>query len=210
MSTPAIDTITTLPQPAHITLLLKHAKSTVFLSVSPQQSFTSIKSLLLSALQARNITSLPSSDGTTTTLPSTPEGIELGVLIDKKDASRGWTLLDANSTTSAATSKSTTKAKAKVGTSKDDPDTPAGAGLGDGSWLAYRVKKEGSSDDVSVDENGDVVVPDDMEGDQGWYVVLPSFEEDEVAGDDDGEDEGMEGVEVDIPVVENAAKKTKR
>ncbi|KPI38849.1 uncharacterized protein AB675_5771 [Cyphellophora attinorum] len=202
---PAIDSITTLPQPSHITLLLKHAKSTVFLSVSPQQPFTSIKSLLLSALQARNITLLSSSDGTSTSLPSSPDGIELGVLVDKKDASRGWTLLDSST---AATPKSTTKSKAKAATSKDDPDTPAGAGLADGSWLAYRVKKEGSSDDVSVDENGDVVV--DMEGDQGWYVVLPSFEEDE-AMDGDGDDAEMDGVEVEVPAVANekVTKKTK-
>ena len=52
-------------------------------------------------------------------------------------------------------------------------DTPEGVGLGDGAWLAWRVRtgKKGESED---EEEEDAVIDID---DPGWDVVLPSLEE---------------------------------
>lgn len=174
---PAVDDIATLPQPSHITLLLRHHKSTTLLSVSPIQSFESIKDLLLAALKARNISSLhnDSDPADPTPLPSSAADLEFGVLIDKKDASKGWTLL----TPELAAASSSTKKKPASKTA--DANSPAGAGLADGGWLAYRVRKAPAAegDEAKLDENGDVDV--EMEEDPGWDVVLPSFEDDEDA-----------------------------
>jgi len=178
-SVPSIDNVSTLPQPSHITLLLRHHKSTTLLSVSPSQSFESIKTLLLSALKARNIASLRNSSdpANPTPLPSSPDDLDFGVLSDKKDHSKGWTLLTPDLTASSSAKKKSASSKAA------DADTPSGAGLVDGSWLAYRARKSsGDGDEAKVDENGEVDV--DMAEDQGWDVVIPSFEEDELVEDD--------------------------
>ena len=182
---PPIDDISTLPQPTHITLLFRHHKSVTLLSVSPNQSFSIIKNLLLSALKSRNITSLHNSShpADPVSLPASPADLEFGVLIDKRDSSKGWTLLTPDSTTAATSTK-----KKSVG-SKADADTPAGAGLADGSWVAFRVRKapQDGRDEARVDENGDVDV--EMDEDQGWDVVLPTFEEEEEgAAEDDARD----------------------
>lgn len=52
-------------------------------------------------------------------------------------------------------------------------DTPEGMGLGDGAWLAWRVRT-GTSVDSEGEEEGDAVIDRD---DPGWDVVLPSLEE---------------------------------
>lgn len=182
---PPIDTLSTLPQPSHITLLFRHHKSAVFLSVSPNQPFSTVKQLLLSAMQARGISSLSSPTAPTnkpTPLPTEPDDIELGILIDKKDAAKGWTLLTPGSSSASGLSSKALKKKAAAAAPSSakpdgDIDTPAGAGLTDGSWLAYRVKQGLEKEEPSVDENGDVDV--EMNEDQGWDVVLPSFEEEE-------------------------------
>lgn len=173
---PAVDDISTLPQPSHITLLLRHHKSTTLISVSPTQSFESIKDLLLAALKAREVSSLHNESDPTdpTPLPSSAADLEFGVLIDKKDASKGWTLLTPDLATAAASS-----GKKKAASKSGDVNSPAGAGLVDGSWLAYRVRKstQTEGDDANIGEDGDVDI--DMEEDPGWDVVLPSFEDEE-------------------------------
>lgn len=175
-SAPAVDNISTLPQPSHITLLLRHHKSATLISVSPTQSFDSIKDLLLSALKARNISSLPnaSNPSNPTPLPASSNHLEFGVLIDRKDASKGWTLLTPDLAASAS-------AKKKPATKPADVDTPAGLGLTDGSWLAYRVRSAGveEDDEAKVNLDGDVVVDVNMADDPGWDVILPAFEDEE-------------------------------
>lgn len=184
---PALDDISTLPQPSHITLLLRHHKSTTLISASPTQSFESIKDLLLAALKARNVSSLhnDSDPADPTPLPSSAAGLEFGVLIDKKDASKGWTLLSPDLATAAASSSGKKKSASKSG----DVNSPAGVGLVDGSWLAYRVRKcaQTDGDEANIGEDGDVEI--DMEEDPGWDVVLPSFEDEE---EDDAEEEVVE------------------
>lgn len=191
---PAIDSPSTLPQPSHVTLLLRHHKSTTLISVSPTQSLTTIKTLLLAALKSRNITALHNSTDPSSPipLPTDPTSIELAVLTDKKDASKGWTLITPEYVAAARKKAGSAAGKAA------DADTPAGVGLGEGSWVAYRVKRQqGKGKDVNgveVDEDGnvDVDVDVEMEEEQGWDVVIPNFEEDgeEVAEVGDAMEEG--------------------
>lgn len=185
---PSIDDIATLPQPSHITLLLRHHKSVTLISASPSQSFDSIKELLLSALKARNISSLHNASDPTNPcpLPSSSDQLDLGTLIDKKDASKGWTLITPDLAAATSTKKKSTTTKS-AGT-----DTPAGLGLVDGSWLAYRVSNGSGrdSDKPAVDANGDVTVDADMQEDQGWDVVLPSFDDEELPTADDEAEAG--------------------
>jgi len=154
------------PTPDHITLLLKHHKSTTLLSVLPTQSFTEIKPLLLAALRSRHVDVLPNTE---TPLPSDPEDIEFGALADRKDPSRGWVPLEIKEQDVTDTKG----VKRKVGGKRSVlNDSPAGAGLVDGSWLAYRIKTIRPQDD-GVSSPGDVIDIDDP----GWDVVLPSFED---------------------------------
>ena len=176
MATPSITDPSTLPSQSHITLLLKHHKSTTLLSVSPSQNFSEIKSLLLSALKSRNITSLPASKSSATSLPSDSDDLEFGILADRKDPSKGWISLE-----SAASAKNSKKVP---GRTKVTPgaDSPEAAGLGDGSMVAYRIRKstKGKERAKSVDsdaENGDVDI--EMDDDPGWDVILPSFEDED-------------------------------
>jgi hypothetical protein len=174
--TSSLDDITSLPEPSHITLLLRHHKSVTLISVSPNQSFDSIKQLLLSALQARGIPSLHNTSDPTapTPLPSSPDYLDLGILIDKKDPSKGWKPITPGV-------NATSSGKKKASNKSTDTNTPDGLGLVDGSWLAYRVSADKSGSSSKVDEDNDenngmdVTLPDDP----GWDVVIPSFEEEE-------------------------------
>jgi hypothetical protein len=166
---PDIGDIATLPQPSHITLLFKNHKSTTALSVAPTQSFSSIKDLLLSALQDCHVDLLgdPLNPSTQTPVPTSAVALELGILVDKKDASKGWTLLDTDATAPSA-------GKRKAG---GDPNTPAGVGLADGSWVAYRVP-QAAKDTEDDNPNGEIDV--EMDQDQGWDVILPDFGDEDI------------------------------
>jgi hypothetical protein len=135
--------------------------------------FDEIKTLLLAALKSRNIDTLPNSN---TLLPN-PDNLEFGVLVDKKDLSKGWQPL-------VSTGRSIGNGKARKSGGRDAAidDTPSGAGLGDGSWVAYRVKKT-QSGAATNDEDTDGDSPDvDIDEDPGFDVVVPSY-------DDEVEDE---------------------
>ena len=57
-------------------------------------------------------------------------------------------------------------------------ESPAGAGLGDGSMLAFRFRakpKHSTPEDEDEDEDDEM----DIEDDQGWNVVLPSYDDEE-------------------------------
>jgi len=163
-----------LPTPDYITLLFKHHKSTTVLSVPPMQPFPQIKSLLLAALRSRNITTMPNS---TIPLPTSPEDLELGVLADRKDPSKGWVPMEIKEQ-EVADAKG---GKRKLGGRKSAlNESPLGAGLVDGSWVAYRIKpaRQEKENETHVEEK-DVIEDVDIDEDPGWDVVLPSFEEEE-------------------------------
>ncbi len=165
------DELAALPTADMITLLFKCHKSSVALSVLPTTPFAEIKPLLLGVLQARNINTLPNSD---TPLPEDPEELEFGVLADKKDASKGWVPMEIKE--QEITGPKGTKKK--VG-GKDSVlnESPLGAGLSDGAWVAYRVKLEHkepqAQDDARMEGTPDI----DIEEDEGFDVVIASFED---------------------------------
>ncbi|ETI19713.1 hypothetical protein G647_08726 [Cladophialophora carrionii CBS 160.54] len=165
------DELATLPTPDMITLLFKCHKSTVALSVLPTTPFAEVKPLLLGALQSRNIKTLPGSD---TPLPEDPEDLEFGVLADKKDASKGWVpmVIREQEVTGPRGPKK------KVG-GKDSVlnQSPRGAGLSDGAWIAYRVKPEQKEPNGEADDEADGTPNIDVEEDVGFDVVIPSFED---------------------------------
>jgi len=154
------------PTSDHITLLLKNHKQTVLLSVVPTTPFPEIKSLLLSALKTRDITSIDDE-----AISSDPEDIEFGVLRNKKDPSEGWVALDIKEQ-ELADSKG---AKRKIGGKKSIlNESPAGASLGDGSMLAFRFRTKEKS---VPPEEGDAVIDVDSEPGPGWNVILPSYDD---------------------------------
>lgn len=156
--------LTMLPTPEHLTLLFKHGKSTTLLSVLPSQRFSEVKVLLLAALKSRNISTFP---GTNTPLPEDANLIEIGVLRDRKDANKGWVRLVTKEQTSKSTKEGKQKAGGKTGGTNE---TPAGAGLVDGSWLTYRTATilDDEDDDMNIDAE-----------DPGWNVVFPRYDDDE-------------------------------
>ncbi|KAK6387105.1 hypothetical protein LTS17_000371 [Exophiala oligosperma] len=171
MSSTAGDPLAELPTPEMITLLFKCHKSTTVLSILPDTPFSEIKTLLLSALRSRNVTTLPNTD---TPLPQDPEQLELGVLADKKDASKGWVPLMIKE----QEFKGAKGSKKKIG---------GEASLNDGTWIAYRFNaKQKMSEDVDMveaDGNSDM----DFAEDPDWDVIIPSFDD-----EDDNDDEVVE------------------
>lgn len=164
-----------LPTPDMITLLFKCHKSTTVLSVLPTTPFTEIKQLLLAALQSRNVKTVPN---TTTPLPEDPEDFEFGVLADRRDASKGWVPL-AIKEQEVSGAKG---AKKKIGGKNSVlNESPLGAGLTDGSWVAYRIKpaqREGQKGDQDEEMTLGEDIPEiEIDEDPGFDVVLPSFED---------------------------------
>ena len=165
------DDLAELPSADMITLLFKCHKSTVALSVLPAKPFTEIKPLLLGALQSRNVKTFPNSDNP---LPDDPENLEFGVLADRKDASRGWVPMEIKEQ-EVNGPKGTKK---KVG-GKDSVlnQSPLGAGLSDGAWVAYRLKPERKVPQLQDEDQMEGIPDIDLEEDPGFDVVLPSFED---------------------------------
>ncbi|KIW88256.1 uncharacterized protein Z519_11367 [Cladophialophora bantiana CBS 173.52] len=163
------DQLAELPTPDMITLLFKCHKSTTALSVLPTKPFTEIKALLLAALESRNLKTLPNSSAP---LPDDPEELEFGVLADKKDPSKGWVPMDTKEQEIAGPKGAKTKIGGRPSVLNQNP---LGAGLGDGAWIAYRLKARQKEPQVKVDENG---TPDvEIDEDPGFDVILPSFED---------------------------------
>ena len=169
----SVDDLTGLPTPDMITLFFKCHKSTTLLSVLPTKPLPEIKALLLAALQARNITTVPNS---TTPLPEDSEDFEFGILADKKDPAKGWIPMETKEQESTGAKGVRKKA---VGPKNGSTDTPLAVGLIDGSWVAYRVKaveKEKRQLDEDADLEG-AILDIEIDEDPGWDVVLPSFDD---------------------------------
>lgn len=161
-----------LPEPDYVTLLFKNQKSTTLLSVPPTQPFAEVKSLLLAALKSRRSAS---SFNISEDLPDDPNDLEFGVLVDRKDPSKGWVAMEVKEQEITDTKGG----KRKIGGKKSIlNESPLGAGLIDGSLVAYRVKaskQKSNSEDQDIDSLADV----DIEEDPGWDVILPSFDDEE-------------------------------
>ena len=160
-----------LPTPEHITHLLKNHKQTVLLSVIPETPFAEIKSLLLAALKSRNIASIDN-----TPLPNEPEAIEFGVLRNKKNPAEGWVPL----VTKEVEVGDVKGSKKTVGGKKSVlNESPAGAGLGDGSMLAFRFRTKPKEDVLAQEKEDDDDDEMEIEDDPGWNVILPIYDDDE-------------------------------
>lgn len=181
-------------------LRFKLNRTTILLHTDAQQTFSSIRSELLTALKSTN----PSGtlhgtlrDGTPVSypLPESAEDIALAKPADINDASAGWEAigddaldeLDFEDESTGAASKGKGKAKAtpqqkRASKSGGVNDCPQGAGLRDGAVVAFRFRSaeekgrrrrlaEGSLD---VDE----IARDGMGDDAvGWDVIVPTMEE---------------------------------
>jgi hypothetical protein len=156
------------PSPLHMTLLFKCARHTVLLSVLPSTPCAKIKSLLLLALQARNITSIA---GISVPSPDQAHKVEFGIPREKKDLKKGFISLEM-AEQDLMDSKG---GKRKASSNKATPnENPTGAGLVDGSVLAFRFKQE---DDVDMKEEGDDEAQ--LQEDPGWNVELPRYDDEE-------------------------------
>jgi hypothetical protein len=157
-----------LPSPQSITLLLKNDRSTTLLSAEPTSTFDELKVLLLAALKSRHVSGLPSS----------PATLEFAVLANTKDASKGWVPVHVKEQELAA---GKTAKKGAAGKKAALDGSVEGAGLGDGSWVAWRVKSSTiKNDGVPSDVDGDEMALDiDDERDPGWNVKIPSYEDEE-------------------------------
>ncbi|KAL8970794.1 MAG: hypothetical protein Q9183_001358 [Haloplaca sp. 2 TL-2023] len=133
-------------------------KSTILLLVSPRDTIDSIKKELLETIQSTGVIDINGHQ-----LPTNPEDISFGVPVDKNDPSQGWVDLEIP----ALEDNDGKKGKAKDSILNK---TPQGAGLKDGSLLAFRFRaadKDIDDDELTADN-------------ERWDVVMPSFEEDEV------------------------------
>ncbi|KAL9000986.1 MAG: hypothetical protein Q9169_000470 [Polycauliona sp. 2 TL-2023] len=140
------------PSPQQLTLRFKCHKTTILLFVSPHDSFASIKSKLLDALKVANITQIQGQP-----LPTKSDDVLLGVLINLNDPGVGWTSLEIPEKDDKKGSKSSGVLNA----------SPMGAGIKDGSMLAFKFRGDDSdADDLDM-------------GDSEWDVVMPTFDDEE-------------------------------
>lgn len=131
--------------------------------LQPHESLTSAKEKLLQALVSRGLRDINGD-----TIPNDPAEIELGVPVDKSDLEKGWMRLATDmpgEEDDGAAKKATAKSKSI--------DTLQGAGLLDGSSVAFRFRKP---TEAAV---GDELDTDLELNDPGWDVVIPSFDDEE-------------------------------
>lgn len=97
-------------------------------------------------------------------IPSDPNEVVLGILVDKNDPTQGWVPLDIP----AIAVEESDGRKKKIG-GKDGVlnSTPLGAGLKDGSMLAFKFRiKSNNVDEEGMDQ-----------ADDEWDVIIPSYED---------------------------------
>ncbi|OCL12804.1 hypothetical protein AOQ84DRAFT_352331 [Glonium stellatum] len=166
----------TAPSPLTWTLRLKHHKTTVLLHCDPLQTFQSIKTALLAALNETN----PTGTLNNRPLPSSPDEIILGRPVDLNNPERGFSLgewekarggLDADESEGAGKGKG--KRKSIAGEGMGTKDCLKGAGLRDGVVLAFRWGEE----DEDEDEGEEDMEMGLGEKKENWDVVLPAYED---------------------------------
>ncbi|MCJ1360706.1 MAG: hypothetical protein MMC33_010715 [Icmadophila ericetorum] len=153
------------PNPSLWVLRFKQHKTTILLYVQPTESFTVIKSDLLTALKKRNLTTLNGQS-----IPKNPEDVIFGVPVDRNDVSKGWVPLeippeDLEEMTGTSGGNKAGRGGKKGGKSVLN-ESPAGAGLKDGGMVAFRFGKD-------KEENADGGM--DLEEEE-FDVVMPIYE----------------------------------
>lgn len=150
------------PTPQTWTLRLKSHRTTVLLHIDPLHTFPAIKSTLYTALQETGLRA--SSTGPEIPLPPSPSHIQFGRPVDPLDPSQGFTLGEWETPAvdeEVDIDEGKGKGKAAKGGKKtaDARDCPKGAGLKDGSVLAFRWEGDGGGEEA------------------GWGVKIASFED---------------------------------
>lgn len=166
---PDLASLAEKPSPLHITLFFKCARHTVLLSVLPSTPFSEIKSLLLLALQVRNITSIAD---VLVPSPDHADQVELGIPKEKKDLKKGFVSLEMVEQMQIEVKGGKKKAS---GDKALPSESPAGAGLVDGSILAFRFKQHTDIDIHGDDGDDEAQIPVDP----GWNVELPRYDDEE-------------------------------
>lgn len=183
----------TKPTPQTWTLRFKTHKTTLFLHIDKTQTFASIKTELLAALQETQVK--PPHNGTLNgvPIPENADDILLARPVDFNDLEAGWESLedlgDEDIITDEVTPKAKGKGRSSVSNTGGFRECPLGAGLRDGCVVAFRFRSE----DDEVDEDGEMDVTGKGKGRCGkWDVVVPSYDdvygelEEEGEGEDDG------------------------
>jgi len=158
----------TNPTPSTWTLKFKQHKTTILLHVEKTQTFTSIKTELLSALQETRpdgvLNGIP--------IPQDPEAVIFArQIIDPDTAETTWESLDDDMNGDLFDEKSAGKGKnkTKAKTAGGIRDCPIGAGLKDGSNVAFAfLDEEARAATLEMGALGDK---------REWDVVLPTYED---------------------------------
>ena len=163
------------PSPLTWTLRLKSHKTTVLVHVDPLTTFEAIKVSLYNALQETGFKNAETDEPIP--LPASAADIQLGRPVNINDANEGfklgeWEYANAEEDDDeGGKAKAKGKGKAKADATAGVRQCPKGAGLKDGTVLAFRWAGDGSWDgedefDVSEGKTGDM-----------WGVKLASFED---------------------------------
>ncbi|MDI1490152.1 MAG: hypothetical protein OHK93_001352 [Ramalina farinacea] len=151
------------------TIRFKNHTTTIVLLCNPTQPFTSIKEDLLEAISATGIKEINGSP-----IPSDPDDVILGVQLDREDIGKPWVNLEIPEFDDE---EAPTKKGVKKGSVLNK--NPLGAGLKDGSLLAFRFRSAQKFDpnSMEVDDDWDVVLPKIYEGEpEEDPSILPSIE----------------------------------
>ncbi|KAL8693305.1 MAG: hypothetical protein Q9224_003780 [Gallowayella concinna] len=143
------------PSPQQLTLRFKCHKTTICLLVAPHDSLSSVKEKLLEAIKATQVNEINGQS-----LPSDPDNVIFGVPADTDESNGQWIELEIPEPEDDTRKKGAKK-----------PDvlnaTPMGAGLKDGSVLAFRFRDEATdADDLAEDK-------------LTWDVIMPNFDDEE-------------------------------
>lgn len=128
----------------------------------PHETIATTKDALLQAIRSRGLTEINGDP-----IPDDPSAIELGVAVDKSDPEKGWTRLEVDMP-DLNDGDETRK-------SKSSAINLQAADLRNGQAVAFRFRRRQEGDT----EGDDLDIALDVE-DQGWDVVLPSLDEEEV------------------------------
>ncbi|KAL8785173.1 MAG: hypothetical protein Q9213_003520 [Squamulea squamosa] len=144
-----------IPNPQQFTLRFRCHKTTILLLVPPHDSLTSVKTKLLEAIKATGATEVHGQ-----TLPTNPDDVLLGVPVNMNEPGEGWTGLEFPEIEEDTRKKGPKKSGVHNA-------SPSGAGLKDGSLLAFKFRTVASdADDLDMNTNE-------------WDVVMPSFDDEE-------------------------------
>lgn len=187
-----MSTTYTNPSPITWTIRLKHHRTTIVLHANPLQTFTSIKSQLLSALRDTQ----PDGKLEDKALPSSPSEIVLGRPVDMNDPNKGFVLgeweqggdlfededgAEGSKGKGKAVAKGKGRSKREEGEEEEEgiassdsvKDCLKGAGFRDGAVFAFKWGEEARED--NEDEEMDAVLVG--KGDSEWDVIIPSYED---------------------------------